>query len=274
MKIGIVKTYSSTSEFSDVLTAAKVQEAWEDADVTKRNLDKDFFGVKTFKEGMSRLGSGDAETAAKITAAGEIVAGIGGGSPQLRTAPVGCLPCVPNYLRGLPNSMYQLNRRPEDHPVIDVYVQSGANCQYSAEQVAEAARKIASAVCMAEQEGVRVNLFACICFKTSYQTKKTTQAHMAVVKIKSADEPLNLLNVAFPLAHPAFLRVAGFRWQDCFLPECISGRGYSLEPSELKDVFTEAGFEGCILSTQETLDKRLKVDDIAARLNEEIEKQK
>ena len=109
--------------------------------------------------------------------------------------------------------------------------------------------------------GVRVNLYAV------FGTKKGSDAAGFAVKIKEANSPLNLLNIAFPMTNSAFCRVVSLHWQECNSDKVWYGHGNLMSAKNIADTF---GLEGLTLSVQETIDYKTSIENIAKKFNEYI----
>ena len=224
---------------------------------------KQFCG-ETFKSAFEKLDKGDAKAAALIKAEGEIIArNEGGGVLSMSLNVRGCLPSVPNYLRGLPKNMIDVKREPKRKPVIGIYVDTGIAAQVTINQAAEAAAKIASVVTATERSGVRVNLYAV------FATTKERDTFGFSVKIKDATAPLNLLNIAFPLTNPAMCRVVSLHVQECNSDKVWHGHGCIMSAKKVAETFN---LDCVTLSVQDTIDCRYSVDDIARQVNNYLNK--
>lgn len=122
----------------------------------------------------------------------------------------GFAPVVPLALMGVPNSMLDMKMRPIKAKVVDVYMDMTCSCGVSSDDIMEASRKILSAVIELERQGYRFNLYSC----SGYFDSNT--GDVVAVKVKSAEQPLDLKRVSFPMAHTAFFRVLGFDWYSKF----------------------------------------------------------
>ena len=198
--------YQSVAELSGALRDAQPLKVWRNSwERVRRDMsDKDCkkFAGETFADAFELLDKGDSKRAAMIKAEGEILNEAQGGTmPKIEIGVYGCIPSVPNYLRGVPANMMRVVREPRRNPIIDVYVDTGISWNTKLKDAAIATAKIANVVTAVEMSGVRVNLYAV------FGTKEDNDAAGFCVKIKEANSPLNLLNIAFPMTNSAFCRV-------------------------------------------------------------------
>jgi len=256
--------YESVAELSDALRNAEPLQVWKDSyervrkDMSNEEC-KDFAGC-TFNEAFELLDKGDAKRAAMIKAEGEILnESQGGMMPKIEVGVYGCIPSVPNYLRGVPTNMMRVVREPRRNPIIDVYVDTGISYSTRLKDAAIATAKIANVITAVEMSGVRVNLYAV------FGTKKGSDAAGFAVKIKEANAPLNLLNIAFPMTNSAFCRVVSLHWQECNSDKVWGGHGNLMSAKTIADTF---GLDGLTLSVWETIRNNTSIENIANKFNE------
>lgn len=264
--------YESVAELHDALRNAEPLKVWKDSfervrkDMSDEECKK--FAGCTFAEAFELLDKGDAKCAAMIKAEGEILnEAQGGAMPKIEVGVYGCIPSVPNYLRGVPTNMMRVVREPRHNPIIDVYVDTGISYGVKCKQAAIAAAKIANVITAVEMSGVRVNLYAVSGAEDAvfFGTKDKGDAAGFAVKIKEANAPLNLLNIAFPMTNPAFCRVVSLHWQECNLEWVWSGHGNLMAAKTIAETF---GLDGLTLSVQETISYGYSLETIARKFNE------
>ena len=121
---------------------------------------------------------------------------------------VGYQPIVPLYLMGVPNNMINKKKVMVKQKVVTINkcITYASIC--STEKIFEESIKALSIVKKIEETGVRCNLNVIFAAET-----KDKQFALAVkIRIKSANERLNLVKTAFPLTHPSFLRRCCFKF--------------------------------------------------------------
>jgi hypothetical protein len=252
--------YKSVAELSAALYNTEPLECWGCS--AQKYSNSPSWSGETFDGAFEKLLNGDQKNAAKIKAQGDIIAkGKGKGVPQFELSVRGCLPSVPNYLRGVPKNMLNVRREPRHKPVIDMFIDSGIYDGIDVDKVAAFTARLANVIAAVERAGVRINLYsACI-------GKNKGDIYGYVVKIKEASSPLNLLNIAFPIMNRAMCRVVFLHWMDCNIDHVIYGHGCVTQGEIVKK---EIGRDGVYFSTHEDLN--LTLEEIATRVNEYLNK--
>lgn len=126
---------------------------------------------------------------------------------------VGYQPIVPLYLMGVPNNMINKKKVMVKQKVVTINKCITYASVCSTEKILEESIKALSIVKKIEETGVRCNLNVIFIA----ETKDKQFALAAKIRIKSANERLNLVKTAFPLTHPSFLRRCCFK----FVEKCI-----------------------------------------------------
>lgn len=119
---------------------------------------------------------------------------------------VGAVPVVPLALMGIPNSMIDMRMKPIKCKVVDVYYDMTMSCGTDSETIIANGQKLLGAVLELERQGYRFNLYGV----QSYY--RDDSADILTVRVKSANQPINLKRMSFPLTHTGFFRVIGFDW--------------------------------------------------------------
>lgn len=256
------KFYKSTKEMIDDLEAKQPTQAWQGLCRSDHNSkSRNEWAGCTWEQAVTMMKDGDVEGAALIREAGEISVPKTGGQPVTRLSVRGCLPSVPNYLRGVPTNMIDVKREPRKQPVIDLYLNCCISGCIERKDAAEAARKIAGVVKLVETKGVRINIFS------GMINIFGGTAFSCWTKIKDSSAPLNLVNVAFALTHPAFLRRIFFAWIERYSEKYDGGYGWVKTFKELEQ---EAGlkYEGVKIDLQDVILDRWSEDKISSIFNE------
>lgn len=117
----------------------------------------------------------------------------------------GHMPHVPRYCAGAPDSMFRHTTPPTigGGKVITLYVAINCNCMQDAEYLANYGVGVAQYINQLENDGMRVELYAC----TAQQYFGKAYGRVShVIKLKSADQPLDLAVITFAIGHPASFR--------------------------------------------------------------------
>lgn len=141
---------------------------------------------------------------------------------------------VPLYLQGVPNNMVTKKMTPVKQKVITLNKSIDYSGGVSADQIIEESIKAMQIVKKLEAQGYRCNLN--IVLGSSEPDIKL----YVKIKIKSANEKLNVSKLAFPLVHPSMLRRLFFRFIEVYphvTKSFVSGYGSPAKSSELREVF-------------------------------------
>lgn len=256
--------YNSIPELYDHIKNTKRNAAWEGDSVfdNSEHYLKDWCGELP-DEAMEKLFKGDADAAKKIRAQGEILNEAQGGTmPKIEIGVYGCIPSVPNYLRGVPANMMRVVREPRRNPVIDIYVENSIYDGINVDRVAEKAAIIANVITATEMAGVRVNLYS---VNTSNDHHDTGKAYAMVCRIKDADAPLNLLNIAFCVCNKAMHRSIFLMWLERHANNRVSGYGAPMRGDNAKNTF---GIDGIVLSIRDMVDNYWGINEVTNKINE------
>lgn len=168
-------------------------------------------GVKSYEEALNIMEHGYQPTVEKMKK--NIKANLSGQSKRIsfHNDVVGYAPIVPLAIMGVPQSMMNSYMKPVKAKVIDIYYDMTANSSTKPEQFIEAGQKLLGAVMELEMQGYRFNIYS-----TQGFWRAGSGCDMLCVKVKSANQPLDLKRISFPLTHPAFFRVIGFDWYSKF----------------------------------------------------------
>lgn len=188
---------------------------------------------------------------------------------KFQNAPVGFAPVVPLALMGVPNSMIDMRIRPIKAKVVDIYFDMSCHCGISSEDITKASLKILGSVVELERQGYRFNLYS----TSGYWDGN---GDLLCVKVKSAEQPLDLKRVSFPMTHTAFFRVLGFDWYGKFpLGTYRMGYGrpayknFGSDSKKVKEAYQQIfGNKNLVFfSAQELVDKNFDQN----RIKEELE---
>lgn len=122
----------------------------------------------------------------------------------------GFAPIVPLAILGVPTSMINSTYRPIKSKIISIYYDMTISSYNTAEQIMNNGRKVVEAIIKLENSGYRVNLHT---FQTYTSDGK---GDVLAIKVKSANQPLDLKRLCFPIMHSAMFRVIGFDWYSKF----------------------------------------------------------
>ena len=146
----------------------------------------------------------------------------------------GYQPVVPLYLAGVPTNMISKQLVKVKSKVIDVTKLVNYNGGVKADQIVEESIKALQIVNQLERQGYRINLNIAI------GSEEGGVQIVCKVRIKNANERLNVSKVAFPLVHPSMLRRLFFRYIEVnpnVTSGFVHGYGTPVAYSKMKDIF-------------------------------------
>lgn len=141
---------------------------------------------------------------------------------------------VPLYLMGVPNNMVTKKIVPMKRKVITLNKSIDYSAGVSADDIMDESIKAMQIVKKLEAQGYRCNLN--IVLGTSAGSKQ----FIIKVRIKSANEKLNISKQAFPLVHPSTLRRLFFRFIEAYpniTNSFIGGYGRPATSTEMRKIF-------------------------------------
>lgn len=143
---------------------------------------------------------------------------------------------VPLYLQGVPNNMVTKKMVPVKQKVITLNKSIDYSCGVSADQIIEESIKAMQIVKKLEAQGYRCNLNIALGTTAGYPSKQ----FVVKVRIKSANEKLNVSKLAFPLVHPSMLRRLFLRFIEVYpnvTKAFIGGYGKPATSDEMRNTF-------------------------------------
>lgn len=120
----------------------------------------------------------------------------------------GYQPCIPRYLSNCPDSMVSKKNVPIKQKVITLDKVFSYLGNVKSSQIIDEAIKALLIIKKFEAQGYRVNLNL-VCMQVKYEYKIITK-----IRVKSANEKLNVSKVAFPLVNPSMARRLHFRFRE------------------------------------------------------------
>lgn len=125
---------------------------------------------------------------------------------------IGAAVDVGEYLQNSPDCMLYFDAVPQAKPVIKIGVISNISASTTVDEAMNKGRGILSVIEALEAQGKSVELTAILIAESG----KRIKGYEVQIKIKTAEQPLNLESIAFAIAHPAFSRRLGFRIAEAY----------------------------------------------------------
>lgn len=207
-----LKRYNSIQEFYNDLQSSEKKGCQSDF------IDFEFSGTQDIEEANKLLLEGDPQTVDLITSETKT-------RPRqeartnIRTSYAGFVPNIPACLSGRPDNMFTIQRQrvaTSSSKVVNMVYFVGASWHTDKDKLADAGARLLRVIKTAERNGYRCNLYVgrVSDIEINNNAKKRLLASFAV-KIKDSGKPLNISNIAYPLASPSFFRRHAFWWNDC-----------------------------------------------------------
>lgn len=248
MNNSIFQKFNSVTEFERYLTTTETQKEWaEYGYLSSQDGSESFTHTASYEEANKLLLFGDKELAEKINAGGYLANKLKIEQERkkriFRSALVGHAPNVANYVAGVPNSMIRTENVPQKNRTIDILYSMNASSRIPTEEIINAGVNLLSAILMLRNDNVTVNLYM---LDASF-IKKHNSVVGAAIKIKDASQEIDVLNCAYAMCHPSFLRRHMFRWLEVTYPKYVSGYGLPVERAMTEEFMRENNVSGTLV---------------------------
>lgn len=217
----VIEKYNSISEFLKYIKNNPVKQGRTRADSQATDMTS-WYGTGTYEEAVELLHKGCPDIAKRLE--GTLKQdGKKSSNQNVRNVAInsvaGFQASVPRFLNGMPDSMINTKRVVHKEKVVNVIKQVSFLAGTSKQEVEDVALECLEFIQDIERKGQRVNLWII------RGNRCDGQDNACMVKIKGANERLNVSKVAFPIAHVSMLRRLMFSWMErC--PEIKSNTSY------------------------------------------------
>lgn len=207
----VIKTFEDVNAFVRYLGNGTTQDGFNEHSHTGSEW---FTGTESFEDAQRLLLHGDMEMAKKIEDGGVRATrnALRNSAPrrQLYSCVVGCAPNVPAFLSGAPNNMIAQKTTMQPRQSLSIIYNCTASGSEDKSCIASASASLLSAILMLENSGIRTELRYGVVAR-----EKSGKRHQIVamfVKVKNAQQHLDVTKTAYPLANPSMLRRHYFRY--------------------------------------------------------------
>lgn len=230
--------YDSLAEFYDYLCKTPFNDAfrWEEhKSVTGSEW---FTKTESFEEATKLLKNGWSDMATKLVQKLKVI--------ESKTEPImkqrntlgvaGYQAIVPLYLQGAPNNMMTKTMVPIKQKVITLNKSIDYAGGVSSDTIVDESIKALQIIKKLEAQGYRCNLNIVL------GSKDSGTEFFVKVRVKSANEKLNVSKVAFPLVHPSMLRRLFFRFIEVYpniTKRFVNGYGRPASADDLRVIFKD-----------------------------------
>lgn len=253
--------YDSLHEFYEYLIHTPFNDAFCWA--KHSSVDGDYYFTKTrdFSEAVELFKNGWSDMATKLVQRLKVIESKAEPTmkPKNTLSVAGYQAIVPLYLQGVPNNMVTKKMTPVKQKVITLNKSIDYNGGVSAEQIIEESIKAMQIVKKLEAQGYRCNLNIVLGTTAGYPSKQ----FVVKVRIKSANEKMNVSKLAFPLVHPSMLRRLFFRFIEVYpnvTKSFTSGYGAPASTEEIKRIFKDEYVLPIFI--KKDIDKISTIDDL------------
>ena len=231
-----VVEYDSLEEFYKYICETPFNEPFRWSSHSSVEGSKNWTKTENFEEAVRLFKEGWSDMATKLVQKLKVIEKET--QPTMKSKPTlnvaGYQAIVPLYLNGVPNNMVTKKMTPVKQKVITLTKSIDYAGNVTADQIIDESIKAMQIVKKLEAQGYRCNLNIALGSKTS------NKSFAIKVRIKSANEKLNISKLAFPLVHPSMLRRLFFRWIEVYpevTKEFIGGYGKPSKTYELREWF-------------------------------------
>ena len=238
-KTEVIK-FDSLKEFYDYCVNTPFNEAFCWAEHCSVSGSKHFTQTESFQEAVELFKNGWSDMAGKLVQKLKVIENQVQPSmkPKNIMSVQGYQAIVPVYLNNQPNAMLAKKNVPVKQKVITVNKSIDYNSSVKADTIVEESIKAMQVVKKLEAQGLRVNLNIVLGSAAGHPEKQ----FILKIRIKSANERLNVSKLAFPLVHPSMLRRLFFRFVEVypkFTSAFVGGYGRPATSSEMRSMFKD-----------------------------------
>ena len=204
--------YSSLSEFYDYIMNTPFNKTFEHRSHSSVTGSKEFTKTYTFEEAVGLLKNGWVDMSAKLTQKLNVADKNlkNGRRPRTILSVQGYQAVVPLYLNGCPQNMVNSKMVSVKQKIITLNKSVTYSALVTTRQIEDESVKAMQIVKRLESQGYRCNLNIVL------GVFKGTRRFIVKVRIKNANEKLNVSNLAFPMVHPSMLRRLFFRFIEVY----------------------------------------------------------
>ncbi len=231
--------YESLTEFYDYICKTPFNNAfrWEEHKSVTGN--RWFTKTANFEEATKLFKEGWSDMATKLTQKLKVIENKTEPTmkPRNTLGVAGYQAIVPLYLQGVPTNMVTKKMIPIKQKVITINKSIDYSAGISSDTIIDESIKALQIIKKLEAQGYRCNLNIVLGSKSD---KYTSYGFFVKIRIKSANEKLNVSKLAFPLVHPSMLRRLFFRFEEVYpniTKNFVSNYGYPATPDDLRTVF-------------------------------------
>lgn len=232
--------FDSLQEFYKYICDTPFNEAFRWVDHSSVTGDKHWTKTENFDEAVQLFKNGWSDMATKLVQKLKAIESKTEPTmkPRNKLDVCGYQAIVPLYIQGVPNNMMNKKMVPVKQKVITINKSLDYNGGVSSDKIIDESIKAMQIVKKLEAQGFRCNLN--IVLGTTAGWGSDARQFIIKVRIKSANEKLNVSKLAFPLVHPSMLRRLFFRFIEVYpkvTKNFVGGYGHPATSSEMRTIF-------------------------------------
>ena len=228
-----VREFSSLNDFETYITNTPLNDTFRWTKLASVSGSEDFTGTHSYEQAVEMFKNGWQSKAEELTKKLKVIQNqvIDAQVQKVLFDVVGFQASVPRYLQGIPTNMVNKKLVPIKQKIVTINKDISYNCGITTEQIVEASIQTLQLVKRIEAQGIRVNL------NLIWGVKASGSNEIVKIRLKSANERVNISKLAFPLVHPSMLRRLCFRYLEVaptITHGYLYGYGSPLDGSQLK----------------------------------------
>lgn len=234
--------FSSLEDFYKYIINTPLNDTFKFESLTSVTARESFCGTKSFEEAIELFKNGWSEMSERLSNRLKVE---GKFEPTMTYRNVqsvqGYHPIVPLYLIGIPNNMITKKMVPMKQKVVTLNKSLDYSVRVKTEQIIEESIKAFRIIQKLESQNYRVNLNLVIGASGS-MWNSSGEKYFIRIRLKSANEKLNISKLSFPLVHPSMLRRLYFRFIEVHPPvskSFLHGYGSPQSPQVLRSIWPD-----------------------------------
>lgn len=205
-----IHEFNSLHDFNNYIMNTPINNIFKNESLASISGNKKFTGTDSFNEAMDLFKNGWSTMAEEI----ELKLKATKNQIQPKTTRrsyfdvTGFQASVPRYLQGIPTNMVNQKSVVQKQKVITFNKDISYSAFTSKEEIIDSSIKALQIIKQVEAQGIRCNL------NLIWGVYAHTEMNVMKIKLKSANERMNISKLAFPLVHPSMLRRLLFRYEE------------------------------------------------------------
>lgn len=233
--------FDSLNDFYKYITETPLNDTFRWTTLSSNEIDsRGWHGTKTFDEAVELFKNGWTEMSERLKNRLQAESKFENATTYRNVQSVqGYHPIVPLYLMGVPNNMVSKKLVPMKQKVVTLDKSLNYSARVKPDEIIEESVKAFRLVQKLESQNYRVNLNLVIGVSGRWASN---EKYFIKIRLKSANEKLNISKLSFPLVHPSMLRRLYFRFIEVHPPVSDAfkyGYGSPMSPSDMRAIWSD-----------------------------------